>query len=171
MASAVHELFLADVEDAIHSQLKALRGGSGAAAIFAQSVRPYRSTNVDLPGDDTLDQAKSMHQPDATFQHEKAEFPGVIIEVSYSQKRKFVGRLADDYLLDTDASVQVVVGLDIEYGGKRSLKATLSVWRAGIFHTADGDELRLVQEIADEVRLRFGGTLRFMILKFAGIPR
>jgi hypothetical protein len=47
--------------------------------------------------------------------------------------------------------VQVVVGLDIEYGKKGSRKATLSVWRSRVFHTTNGDELRVVQEIADEV--------------------
>ena len=62
-----------------------------------------------------------------------------------------MGRLAEEYLLDSDASVQVVVGLDIEYGRKGSRKATLSVWRTHVFHTADGDELRVVQEIADKV--------------------
>jgi hypothetical protein len=69
----------------------------------------------------------------------------VIIEVAYSQKRKRLGRLAEEYLLDSDASVQVVVGLDIEYGKKGSCKATLSVWRTQVFHTADEDELRVVR--------------------------
>jgi hypothetical protein len=55
-----------------------------------------------------------------------------------------LGRLAEEYLLDSDASVQVVVGLDIEYGKKGSRKATLSVWRIHIAHTGDGDELRVV---------------------------
>ena len=75
----------------------------------------------------------------------------MIIEVAYSQKRKRVARLAEDYLLDSDASVQVVVGLDIEYGRKGSRKATLSVWRTCVVHTADGDELQVIQEVADEV--------------------
>jgi hypothetical protein len=47
--------------------------------------------------------------------------------------------------------VQVIVGLDIEYGKKGSRKATLSVWRTQVFHTADEDELRVVQEITDKV--------------------
>ncbi|KAI9763276.1 MAG: hypothetical protein M1839_006523, partial [Geoglossum umbratile] len=46
--------------------------------------------------------------------------------------------------------VQVVVGLDIEYGKKGSRKATLSVWRTHVVHTDDGDELIVVQEIADQ---------------------
>lgn len=94
----------------------------------------------------------SKYEPDSSFWHDDAEYPGVIIEVSYSQK-KVVGRLAEGYLLDSDASVQVVVGLDIEYGKKGSRQATLSVWRTRVFHFDDGDELRVVQEIADEVCL------------------
>ena len=62
-----------------------------------------------------------------------------------------MGRLAEDYLLDSDASARVVVGLDIEYGRKWLRKATLSVWRTRVFHTTDRDELRVVQEVTDEV--------------------
>jgi hypothetical protein len=36
------------------------------------------------------------------------------------------------FLLDLNASVQVVAGLDIEYGKKGSRKATLSVWRTHV---------------------------------------
>jgi len=93
----------------------------------------------------------SKHEPDASFWHDDAQYPGVIIEVACSQKRKRLSRLAEDYLLDSDASVQVVVGLDIEYGMKETSKATFSTWRTQLFDTADGDELRVVEEIADQV--------------------
>ena len=62
-----------------------------------------------------------------------------------------MGQLAEDYFLDSNASVQVVVGLDIEYGKKGSRKATLSVWRTHVVNTADGNELRVVQEVVDNV--------------------
>ena len=62
-----------------------------------------------------------------------------------------MGRLAEDYLLDLDVSMRVVVGLDIEYGRKWSRKVTLSVWRTHVFHTADRDKLKVVQEVMDEV--------------------
>jgi hypothetical protein len=45
----------------------------------------------------------------------------------YSQKRREVSRLANDYILNTDGSVNVVVYLDIDY--KQPNKATISVWR------------------------------------------
>ena len=44
--------------------------------------------------------------------------------------------------------IQVVVGLDIEYGKKESRKATLSVWRAYVA----GNEIKVAPEIVDEVR-------------------
>ncbi|ORX95175.1 hypothetical protein BCR34DRAFT_579473 [Clohesyomyces aquaticus] len=150
MPSGIHETFLARVEDAIYSQLKLIREGSNSAAIFAHKVHPARSTEIRFPVDDAPPNTESKHEPDSSFWHDDAQFPGVIIEVAYSQKRKDLGRLAEEYLLDSDASVQVVVGLDIEYG-KGSRKATLSTWRTNLFHTADGDELRVVEEVVDEI--------------------
>lgn len=61
-----------------------------------------------------------------------------------------MGRLAEDYLLDSDASVQVVISLDIEYGKKGSRKATLLVWRTRAFYTNNRDQLGVIQEMEDE---------------------
>jgi acyl carrier protein len=151
MPTGKHEFLIASVEDSLLSQLEVIRNGSDKAALFAQKLWRARSTVINFPVADAQFNTNSKHEPDASFWHEDAQYPGVIIEVSYSQKRKMLGRLAEDYILDSDASVQVVVGLDIEYGKKGSREATLSVWRSHVFHTSDGDELRVVQEIADEV--------------------
>lgn len=147
MPTAIHELFIARVEDAIFSQLKSIREGTDDAAAFAHKVSPARSTEIYLPVDDAATGTKSKYEPDTSFWHDDAKYPGVILEVAYSQKRKRLGRLAEDYLLDSNASVQAVVGLDIEYGKKKSRKATLSVWRTRI----DGNELRVVEEVAAQV--------------------
>lgn len=113
MPTGLHELFIDGVEDAIRSQLKTIRSGSDRAARFAQRVRPARSTEIYFPFDDAPGSTRSKCEPDASFWHRDAACPGVIIEVAYSQKRKRLGRLAEDYLLDSDANVQAVVGLDI----------------------------------------------------------
>ncbi|KAF2190057.1 hypothetical protein K469DRAFT_759472, partial [Zopfia rhizophila CBS 207.26] len=109
-----------------------------------------RSTEICFPVDDAPPSKDSKQEPDASFWHDRAPYPGVIIEVAYSQKRKGLSRLAEDYLLDSDASVQIAVGLNIGYGKKGSRGAMLSVWRTEVTNTADGDELTVVQEIADE---------------------
>jgi hypothetical protein len=151
MPTGVHELFIDGVEDAIRTQLKVIRDGTDRAALFARKVRPARSTEICFPLEDASSSVKTKHEPDASFWHDDAQYPGVVIEVAYSQKKKSLSRLAEDYLLDSDASIQVVIGLDIDYGKKGSRMATLSVWRTQVFHTTDGDELRVVQDITDEV--------------------
>jgi hypothetical protein len=148
MPSEVHELFIDQVEDAIRSQLKAIRDGSGRKAQFAQKVRPARSTEIQIA---SASSSKSKYEPDASFWHDDAQYPGVIIEVAYSQKKTRLGRLAENYILDSDASVRAVVGLDIEYGKKGSRKATISIWRPQLLDTVDGSELRAVQEVEDQV--------------------
>ncbi|KAF9738645.1 hypothetical protein PMIN01_03928 [Paraphaeosphaeria minitans] len=126
MLTSVHKLFIDSVKDAIRSQLKTIRDRTNRAALFAQRVWPARSTAIYFLVDVSASSTMSKHEPDASFWHDDAQYPS------------------------SDASVQVVVGLDIEYGQKGSRRATLSVWRTHLAHTGDGDELRVVQVIADE---------------------
>ena len=150
MPTTVHKLFVGRIEDTISSQLESICKGSSRAAAFAQKVQRARFSDIYFPVDASPG-IKSKYTPDASFWHIDTQYPGVIIEAAYSQKRKRLSRLAEDYLLDSDASVQAVVGFDIEYGKRGSRMATLLVWRTQVIHTADGDELRAVQEIVDEV--------------------
>ena len=84
MPTGIHELFIDSVEDTIRSQLKVIRNGSDKAALFAQKVRPARSTEIYFPVEDAPPSTKSKHEPDASFWHDDAQYPGVIIEVAYS---------------------------------------------------------------------------------------
>ncbi|KAF1364395.1 hypothetical protein EJ07DRAFT_100106 [Lizonia empirigonia] len=147
MPSAVHELFTNAVEYEIWSQLKAIRDGSDRKARFAQKVQSTGSTEISFAT--STPSSKSKYEPDASFGHEEAKYPGVIIETAYSQKKERLRRLADNYLLDSDANIRAVVCLDIEYG-KKSRKATVSIWRPEVFPTADGPELKAVEKPADE---------------------
>lgn len=87
-----------------------------------------------------------------------------MIEVSYSQKRKDLSRLADDYILGSYGNIRVVVGLDIEYKGSK--EATLSVWRPH-FETNKAGEKELVaqQTVANQI---FRGRNRKPITSRAG---
>ena len=85
------------------------------------------STEIYFPVDNTPPSIKSKHEPDASFWHDDVQYPSIIVKVAYSQKKKRLDRLVEYYLLDSDASVQVVVGLDIKYGKKVSRKATLLI--------------------------------------------
>ena len=147
MPTAIHELFIARVEDAIHTQLKLIGDESSRAANFARKIHPARSTEIRFPVDDASRGTQTKHEPDASFCHQDARYPGVVIEVAYSQTRKTLDRLAEDYLLDSDTGIQVVIGLNIAYGKQKSRQATLSVWRTRI----EDNEIKAVQVITDEV--------------------
>jgi hypothetical protein len=148
MPTETHERFIDKLEDDIRSQLKTIQNGSGKMAEFAQKVHPARSTHIRLGASTS---SKSKYEPDASFRHRDAQYPGVIVEVAYSQKKLCLGRLAENYILDSDASIRAVVCVNIEYGNQESRKATLSVWRPNLFTTDDGLELRAVEGVADEV--------------------
>jgi hypothetical protein len=47
----------------------------------------------------TIDFADRRHDLDAQFQHSEAQYPGVVIEMSYSQKQRDLSHIADDYIL------------------------------------------------------------------------
>ena len=101
-----------------------IRSGLDRAALFAQKVWPTQSTEISFLVDGAPSSTRSKYELDTSFWHNDAQYPGVTIEIAYPQKRKRLGWLADDYFLDLDANVRVVVGLDIEYGKKGSRKAT-----------------------------------------------
>jgi hypothetical protein len=147
MPTGIHECLVQKVEGAIWSQLAVVASGTGPAARFAQKVHPMRSTEIEFPAAEGSTSGKSKYEPDGSFWYEGAKYPGVIIEVAYSQKTKKLYRLAESYLLDSNACVQVVVGLNIGYGKKESREARLSVWRT----EQTEDELRVIEEVANKV--------------------
>ncbi|KFY69202.1 hypothetical protein V496_00433 [Pseudogymnoascus sp. VKM F-4515 (FW-2607)] len=151
MPTATHERFITKLVHEITRQLETLASADRPSSDFARQIDACGSTTIRFPDD------YGRHDPDGSFAHTQAQFPGVVFEVSYSQKRRDLGRLADDYILGSDGNVRAVVGLDIEYQGNGrsrgksilSKVATLSVWRPKITVDDDGEELSAHQEVVD----------------------
>ncbi|KAK4500746.1 hypothetical protein PRZ48_008936 [Zasmidium cellare] len=136
MPSRVHERFTALVDEAIYTSLKSLQSEIKAL----EDVYQGRSTTIALhaPKLENSSQESSEEEiivnrsPDATFLHKGRDaLPMCVVEVSYSQQRKDLPRLAESYIVDSRHEVRCVVGLDIVYG-KRDRTASLSIWRPGI---------------------------------------
>ncbi|KAI9762283.1 MAG: hypothetical protein M1840_001427 [Geoglossum simile] len=135
--TAVHDVFTGYVADEIICWLLSLENGpdvhprvralSSDIACSTSSRIFYR---IDSDGKEYGERC-----PDASFTHIKAKYPGVVIEISGSQKRKDLPKLAHDYIIGSVANVSVVIGLDIEYHGTK--KATISVWRPKEFRDED----------------------------------
>jgi hypothetical protein len=139
MPSAVHEHFISSVVEEIKTQLKTFTGPSGD---FAYEIKFGGSSRIKFDDPDY-----GVHDPDGQFQHVDAQFPGVVIEVSYSQKKRDLPHLADDYILGSDTNIQVVVGLDIEYGAGKEKMATWSVWEPETVRDDDEGEDVLIAKM------------------------
>jgi hypothetical protein len=135
MPSALHETIISSIVGDVEEQLRAKVGERGTVGEFVQSIRSSGSASIRF-----ADPEFGRHDPDASFKHLKAQFPGVVFEVSYTQKRRDLQRIADDYILGSDGSIRLVVGIDIDYRGKC---ATLSTWRPE-FQVTDAGEKELV---------------------------
>jgi hypothetical protein len=61
------------------------------------------------------DPEHGKHDPDTSFRYRGTRYPRVVIEVSYSQKRKDLPHLADEDILRSNGNIRVVIGLDVEY--------------------------------------------------------
>jgi hypothetical protein len=109
------------IKEAITIQLRELeKDENKEVANFARLVRNIDSGKLEIPN-------IGNHDPDGSFKHKEAMWPGVIIEAAYSQDKKDLARLADDYIVGTDDSIRVIVGISIDYPSLKN--ATLSVWR------------------------------------------
>ena len=101
MPSKQHDVFIAQVSKHISSGLQRLETQSGAIADWAKNIFSSSTTDIHttLKGDD--DQI-SKHSPDASWSHVDAKHPGLVLEVSFSQKGKDLVRLANNYILGTN---------------------------------------------------------------------
>ena len=132
MSSSLHEIIIARVVEDIGMQLRARASGVGPVADFSRMIRSNGSASIT-----SANPMFGRHDPDASFKHLNARYPEVVIEVSYSQKRGDLRRLADDYILSSDSSIRLVVGIDIGYNSK---SATVSMWRLKFQINDAGDE-------------------------------
>jgi hypothetical protein len=125
MGGVLHEAIVGKLDAEIIGQLLLIRRcDNSSAADFAQKVEAWRSGMISLG-------TEGRHHPDGSFGHEDASYPGLLIEVSHSQKRKDLPFLADDYILGSNGLIQVVIGIDLEYRKKKGMEAKVIVWRPG----------------------------------------
>ncbi|KAK2626428.1 hypothetical protein QTJ16_004690 [Diplocarpon rosae] len=143
MPGPIHESFCSLIEEEIWSQLQAIGEPS---AEFAHQIRKERSTTIK-----SSNVHCGPHDPDAQFRHRRAKRPGVVVEVSHSQKVRDLPRLADEYIIGSGGDIGVVVAFDIEY--KKSKKATVSVWKPAI-ELEDGERCLISRSSTDKKMFR-----------------
>lgn len=91
MPTPVHEIVSTSIADEIIEQIRCITKQGGSKGDFAARIVKGDSARVLLAG---IDNTPLRRQPDAQFQHEKAVYPGVVVEISYSQDGKDLDKLA-----------------------------------------------------------------------------
>lgn len=144
MPSVLHEEFKSSIVDDIVQQLRSIAKERGPASEFARRIKHGGSATITFS-----DPAYGRHEPDSLFRYLRAQFPNVIFELSYSQKRRDLARLADDYILGSDGNIRVMVGIDVDYKDK---SATLPMWRPRLqVNNAGEEELVAHQTLSNQV--------------------
>ncbi|RSL44705.1 hypothetical protein CEP51_016187 [Fusarium floridanum] len=129
MPSAVHDIFSTSLANEVTNQLRSVDKRNSSTAHFVSQIVSGASSEIDLDGSNPGGPGPRLsRQPDQQFQHKKAVFPGVVLEISYAQDGKQLGKLAQSYILESNCGIRAVVGIDINYRG--SQPSTVSLWRA-----------------------------------------
>jgi hypothetical protein len=93
MPGLLHESLASYITQEILRQLNTIAQSESPSAEFARDIENNASAEINF-----ADTEYGSHQPDASFQHFEAQYPGVILELSYSQKKKDLSRLANEYI-------------------------------------------------------------------------
>ncbi|EME77164.1 uncharacterized protein MYCFIDRAFT_217091 [Pseudocercospora fijiensis CIRAD86] len=120
-----------------------------AAALTAElrNVDSTGSTNLRFTNESGAQPNRYEYSPDATFTHQDAPYPALVLEVAYSQSSKSLKNLAYDYIERSECHIACVVGIQLSYnepskGGaldsKRDQTANFSIWRSALDENGDG---------------------------------
>ena len=152
MPSTIHEVFSASLGEYIRDELRRIGLRQDEAGQFASQIRSARSSRIflkELSSEIAKISRPLRRQPDEQFQHKSAAYPGVVIEISYSQDGRDLRRLAQDYILCSNGDIKLVIGIDIN----AETESTVSLWRPKYTRQEDNnfDDLEVVQDIASLV--------------------
>ncbi|KAI9768153.1 MAG: hypothetical protein M1839_004180 [Geoglossum umbratile] len=173
MNTGTHEIFTARVVEEIISRRQQAQADISRPdiAAIARDINFDAHTSIELRGVNS-DESYGHRSPDAAFRHNDARYPSIVIETSFSQKRKDLPRLADHYIPGSYGNIKMVIGLDIEY--RNSKRATVSVWESDMGLDEDGTPYLRAKKTVDDESFRnddsspasSGASLHFPISAF-----
>lgn len=120
MPILIHEFIGESIAYDICRQIDIIRSVNNSAAVLAWKVHCLGSTSMFL-------EDRARHDPDKAFGYEGARYPGVVVEIAYSQRKKNLSKLADHYIVESSGQIQIVIGIELDY--KESKSAIVSIWR------------------------------------------
>lgn len=108
MGSYLHNYYVHDLSKSINASLRIHRSGKGLNAQLAQAVR-------DITFDVRFPEKEGNFRPDWQWGFMLNPYPGVVLEVGYSQSGIDLQEKAKDYLCESYGEINAVLTVDIEY--------------------------------------------------------
>ena len=109
----------------------------------------------------------STHDPDRQFKHNTAKYPGLIIEIAYSQTKtdgeKNLAKLADHYVIESSGNIKMIIGIAAEYGETK--RATISIWGPKYGADQEGEYLATQETVISQVRKSINPDLQFELIE------
>ncbi|MCJ1281277.1 hypothetical protein MMC26_000595 [Xylographa opegraphella] len=148
MPTSIHEFIGESIAYDVCRQIDIIRGGNNPAAEIARKVHCLGSTSIYL-------EDGARRDPDKEFRYEGAKYPSLVIEIAYSQRRKNLSKLADQYIVESSGQIRIVIGIQLDY--KESKIAIVSVW-CPIYRADDRGRFLDSEEILSEEFRKADGT-------------
>jgi hypothetical protein len=95
--------------------------------MFAKQIDSVGSATIKLAANGP----PSRHSPDMSFRHAGAQYPGVIVEIAYSQTLESLEQLAIDYISGSNGKIRMMVGIKIEFPNKQGEKCKRATLPSG----------------------------------------
>ncbi|MCJ1343397.1 hypothetical protein MMC31_001590 [Peltigera leucophlebia] len=148
----VHEELLLSIQNDFFEQLSSIRNDSNnPAAGLAKILRSGGSANIYF--DDG-----GKRSPDIQLIYNDVEYPSLIVEVAYSQSNtaSSIPKLADQYIVQSDGDILLVIGVEVAYPGGQ--KGAISMWCPEFGTDDKGEYTASQQTIVSQPFLNVDGT-------------
>ncbi|KAJ8131301.1 hypothetical protein O1611_g2326 [Lasiodiplodia mahajangana] len=163
MPSFLHDGLAEEVGMDIGAWLRNIQNGticSNQKTIeIAECIGGSGTANMTLPATTTQTGRKG---PDKAYQHSECDYPGLVIEVAWSQRELDLPQLAEDYIIGSKGEIKTVVGINIydindDSKGKEldnrltSARATFTIWKAECTEQGSNTRVTVRSIVKDKV--------------------
>ncbi|CZS92799.1 uncharacterized protein RCO7_10194 [Rhynchosporium graminicola] len=162
MPTVLHDHFADQLAETTVTQLKniALTSDNTEHSTFAAQISTLGSGTLllrehGLDSDREEIDSADIHitkQPDKSFHHPEAVYPGVVYEVAVTQGFKSLKRKAWTYIQSSGANIKRVVGFEL--GNRGGKEARVSMWKPLYITDEVGDDVLTVETVIDRKLFR-----------------
>src|SRR6266566_5538616 len=160
MPSFVHDTFAGrlgrDITDWFNRIKTEVEPSNEMTMAAVTVIDPTESSSIQFPM--ALPGCPEQQGPDKSFQHEDCAYPGLVIEVAWSQRQLKLRERAECYIKRSNGEIHTVIGVDLhdiwlegQRAGSGNQIASFSVWRAELDNSTGEAKISGSRSVVDQV--------------------